>query len=78
MLDLDPLHVACEGRFVAFVAAKDAEAALGMMRAHEIGRGSALIGNVQSELTPRVVLRTLIGQNCILEMSSGEHLPRVC
>jgi hydrogenase expression/formation protein HypE len=100
ILGLDPLHVACEGRFVAFVAAKDTDTALGIMRMQSAGVGAALIGKVQSvtakstkttkrvgaaligevqsELSARVVLRSAIGQNRVLEMPSGEQLPRIC
>ena len=42
LLGLDPLQVACEGRFVAFVPAKDADRALGIMRQHEAGAGTGL------------------------------------
>lgn len=40
MLGLDPLHVANEGRFVAFVAAKDQPRALAILRSHEVTAGS--------------------------------------
>jgi hydrogenase expression/formation protein HypE len=39
MLGLDPLHVACEGRFAAFVAPKDAKRTLQIMRSHAVGMG---------------------------------------
>jgi hydrogenase expression/formation protein HypE len=77
MLGLDPLHVACEGRFVAFVAAKDAEAALRIMKAHECGTGTQ-IGAVQGERQPIVILKSAIGADRILDMPSGEQLPRIC
>ncbi len=41
ILGLDPLHVACEGRFVAFVSAKDADRALALMQSHDSGKGAA-------------------------------------
>ena len=50
MLGLDPLHVACEGRFIVFVAAKDAERALQIMRGHATGAGVAAIGEVVGEI----------------------------
>jgi hydrogenase expression/formation protein HypE len=78
MLGLDPLHVANEGRFVAFVAAKDAERALQMLRAHEAGAGAALAGTVVEKSAPRVILRSAIGASRILDMPSGEQLPRIC
>jgi hydrogenase expression/formation protein HypE len=78
MLGLDPLHVACEGRFVAFVAAKDADRALELMCGHEIGNGAAVIGRVTESATPVVTLKSAIGASRILDMPSGEQLPRIC
>jgi hydrogenase expression/formation protein HypE len=78
MLGLDPLHVACEGRFVAFIAAKDVERALAIMRGHDVGIGSAVIGQVVESSTPLVTLKSAIGVDRILDMPSGEQLPRIC
>jgi hydrogenase expression/formation protein HypE len=78
MLGLDPLHVACEGRFIAFVAAGDAEKALRIMKAHESGVGARLIGHVQEERQALVVVKSAIGADRILDMPSGEQLPRIC
>ena len=78
MLGLDPLHVACEGRFVAFVAGKDAERALKIMRGHTTGAGSAAIGLVAESAAPLVTLKSAIGASRILDMPSGEQLPRIC
>lgn len=78
MLGLDPLHVANEGRFVAFVAEKDAERALKAMRGREVGVASTLIGSVVEKTTPMVILKSAIGASRILDMPSGEQLPRIC
>ena len=78
MLGLDPFHVANEGRLVAFVAAKDAGRALEVMRGHEASRGAAAVGNVTGQSKPLVVLKSRIGANRILDMPSGEQLPRIC
>ena len=78
MLGLDPLHVACEGRLVAFVAAKDSGRALNIMRGHRIGAGSAAIGRVAGSAAPLVTLKSAIGANRILDMPGGEQLPRIC
>lgn len=78
MLGLDPLHVACEGRFVAFVAGKDAERALKIMRGHATGADSAVIGKVAESSAPLVTLKSAIGASRILDMPSGEQLPRIC
>jgi hydrogenase expression/formation protein HypE len=78
VLGLDPLHVACEGRMVAFVAAKDSERAMSILKAEDSGAGGMVIGSVQSESSPLVVLKNAIGASRILDMPSGEQLPRIC
>jgi hydrogenase expression/formation protein HypE len=78
MLGLDPLHVANEGRFIAFVAAKDAERALEILRQHEVSASAALIGRVVEKSAPMVTLKSAIGASRILDMPSGEQLPRIC
>jgi hydrogenase expression/formation protein HypE len=78
MLGLDPLHVANEGRFVAFVAERDAARALDLMRTHEVSRDAARIGQAGETGDPLVVIKSRIGANRILDMPSGEQLPRIC
>ena len=77
LLGLEPLHVANEGRFVAFVAAADAERALEVMAAHATGSPPAWIGRV-TDARGRVSLTGAIGARRILDRPSGEQLPRIC
>jgi len=78
LLGLDPLQVACEGRFVAFVPARDADRALSIMRQDEAGSGAVRIGAVEDGDPPLVDLKSAIGASRILDMPSGEQLPRIC
>lgn len=78
ILGLDPLYVANEGRFVAFVAPADAERALDILRADPLGEQAALIGQVTQEAAGLVTLKSRIGAQRILDMLSGEQLPRIC
>jgi hydrogenase expression/formation protein HypE len=78
MLGLDPLHVANEGRFVAFVPAAQAERALTVLRTHPAGHGASVIGKVAERGSPLVTLKSRIGVSRILDMPSGEQLPRIC
>ena len=78
ILGLDPVHVANEGKLVAFVPEADADAALCALRAHPLGRDAARIGAVTAEHEGRVVVRTTIGGRRVLERSWGELLPRIC
>ena len=78
MLGLDPLHVANEGRFVAFIAANDSERALKILRRYEVSSQAAFIGRVAEKSAPLVTLKSAIGASRILDMPSGEQLPRIC
>ena len=78
ILGLDPLHVACEGRFAAFMPEADAERALAILRQRPDGAGACRIGNVTAQRSPKVLLKTAIGVQRILDMLSGEQLPRIC
>jgi hydrogenase expression/formation protein HypE len=78
MLGLDPLYVANEGRFAAFVPAAQAGQALEILRALPVCAGAARIGEVVEDTRGRVVLRSRIGGNRVLDMLSGEQLPRIC
>jgi len=73
ILGLDPLYVANEGRFVAFVAPKDAENALSIL-----GDQARQIGVVGEQRDSLVTLRSAIGATRILDMLSGDQLPRIC
>jgi hydrogenase expression/formation protein HypE len=78
ILGLDPLQVACEGRFAAFVPEREAERALEIMRAQPGGTGPCRIGKVTDQRSARVLVKSTIGAQRILDMSSGEQLPRIC
>jgi hydrogenase expression/formation protein HypE len=78
MLGLDPLHVANEGRFVAFIPAKDAVKVLEILRRHDVSTQAAQAGRVVEKSQPMVTLRSAIGATRILDMPSGEQLPRIC
>ncbi len=78
ILGLDPLYVANEGRFVAFVPAAEAERALEALRGVAVSALAGRIGEV-AEGPPGVVsLRSRIGGSRVLDMLSGEQLPRIC
>ena len=75
MLGLDPLHVANEGRFAAFVPARDAQRALELCRRHPVSASAALIGQVAEKSAPLVTLKSAIGASRILDMPSGNNCP---
>jgi hydrogenase expression/formation protein HypE len=78
ILGLDPLYVANEGKCLAIVAPEAAEAALDAMRSHPLGREAAIIGQVVEEHPGSVILRSLVGGKRVVDMLSGEQLPRIC
>lgn len=78
LLGLDPMHVANEGVFVAFVPAQQAPAALAALRARPEGRAAAVIGRAVPEHPGRVATRTLVGSHRIVDPLVGEQLPRIC
>jgi hydrogenase expression/formation protein HypE len=78
VLGLDPLYVACEGRFLAFVAPEDADRALALLRARGDCRGASRIASVKPASAGIVTLRTRIGGVRVVDMLSGEQLPRIC
>ena len=78
IMGLDPLYVANEGRFVAFVPAHQVNEALAVLRRHQVSRNATQIGEVTGHAEPCVVLRTPFHTNRILDLLSGEQLPRIC
>jgi hydrogenase expression/formation protein HypE len=78
MLGLDPLYVANEGKLIAVAPAQMADQLLAAMRAHPLGKNSALIGKITDSHPGMVVLRTLIGGERVVTMLTGEQLPRIC
>ena len=79
VLGLDPLYVACEGRFLAFVTARDADRAVELLRSRPESAEAARIGTVRQGGTPGlVVLKTRAGGERVLDLLSGEQLPRIC
>jgi hydrogenase expression/formation protein HypE len=78
ILGFDPLYVACEGRFVAFLPEAFAQQALDILHRHEGSRQAAIIGKVVEEASGLVTLKSRIGSSRIVDMLSGEQLPRIC
>ena len=78
ILGLDPFHVANEGRFLAFVPLGEVERALAILRDCPVSTGAVVIGTVTAGTAGRVTSRGPIGGTRVLDMLSGEQLPRIC
>ena len=78
MLGLDPLYVANEGKLLAIVPPEDAQAVLAAMRTHPLGKNAAIIGEVVREHAGMVTMKTRVGGSRVVDLPSGEQLPRIC
>lgn len=77
VLGLDPLYVANEGRFISIVPEKYGEKVASIM-ASTLGTDARIIGKITEENAGKVIMKSLIGSNRLLDMISGEQLPRIC
>ncbi len=77
-LGFDPLYVANEGKLVAIVPTEKADRILAAMKQNRYGRESAIIGEVVSEHAGIVTVKTILGTSRIVDMVTGELLPRIC
>ncbi len=78
MLGFDPLYIANEGKLVAMVAREDAESVLKAMQATRYGEDACIVGEVTDAPRGRVLLKTALGSTRVVDMLSGEMLPRIC
>jgi hydrogenase expression/formation protein HypE len=78
ILGLDPLYVANEGKLLAIVSAESADTVLAALRGHPLGAKAAVIGNVIADHPGFVTMKTRVGGNRVVDMLSGEQLPRIC
>jgi hydrogenase expression/formation protein HypE len=78
ILGLDPLYVANEGKLLAFVPPDETSNVLEAMRVHPSGRDAVIIGEVTDQHAGTVVMRSRIGGSRVVDMLSGEQLPRIC
>jgi len=78
VLGFDPLYLANEGKLVLFCPASDALNVVEAMRGHKYGKNSTVIGFVNSGDKGRVVLKTSIGGERLIDLPTGELVPRIC
>lgn len=77
ILGFDPLYVANEGRFVCLLPAPAAEQALEVLKRFDVSRGAAVVGRVEAG-PARVRLQSVVGGVRLIDLLSGEQLPRIC
>jgi hydrogenase expression/formation protein HypE len=78
ILGLDPLYVANEGRFIAMISSRDLPQALDILHAQPVCAEAALVGIVVQGTPGLVTLKNQWGVTRVLDMISGEPLPRIC
>jgi hydrogenase expression/formation protein HypE len=78
LLGLDPLYVANEGKLIALVAPEAADSVLQAMRGHSLGAEAQIIGTVTKKNSSLVTMRTPLGTSRVVDMLSGDQLPRIC
>ncbi len=78
LLGFDPLYIANEGKLIAVVSPDHADALLAVLRADALGKDACIIGEVVEAPAGRVILQTRIGGTRIVDMLTGEQLPRIC
>lgn len=74
----DPLHVANEGKLIMVVDGQKAESIISKMQTLEYGQNAQIIGDIVFEHKGTVLMHTEIGGKRIVDMLSGEQLPRIC
>jgi len=78
ILGLDPLYVANEGKLLVIASAADTDRILSKMRTHPLGRSAAIIGEITHDHPGIVTMKTRVGGTRVVDMLSGEQLPRIC
>jgi hydrogenase expression/formation protein HypE len=78
MLGFDPLYIANEGKLIAIVPSEDADVVLAAMHRTRYGEEAVVIGQVTAEPHGRVLMKTAIGSQRVVDMLAGEMLPRIC
>ena len=78
LLGLDPLYIANEGKCVAIVSPAIADAVLEQWHAHPLGKKATRLGTVSHDQPGLVTMRSQIGATRVVDMLSGEQLPRIC
>ncbi len=78
MLGFDPLYLANEGKVLITTGRDDAAVVLKALRTDPLGKNSEIIGEVVDDKRNLVILNTSAGGKRILDMPSGDQLPRIC
>jgi hydrogenase expression/formation protein HypE len=78
IMGFDPIYVANEGKILVILPEQDADGVLEIMRSFDEGREASIIGRVLSDQPGLVRMKTILGSTRVVDMISGEQLPRIC
>jgi hydrogenase expression/formation protein HypE len=78
ILGLDPLFLANEGKLALFCPGEEAGRVLEVMKRHPLGRDAAIVGAAGKAGKGRLVLRTAAGGSRVVDLPTGELVPRIC
>lgn len=78
ILGLDPLYIANEGKMIFIISEDSADDILSIIRSQELGKNAVIIGSVTEDDPGMVIMKTTIGSKRVVDMISGEQLPRIC
>lgn len=78
ILGFDPMYLANEGKMICIATKDGAKDVLKAMRKNPLAKDAEIIGEVIGERNGKVLLETSLGTRRIMEMLSGEQLPRIC
>ena len=78
LLGFDAVYVANEGKLVAIVEPDDADRILATMKENPYGRNAAIIGRITNDYAGKLIMKTKLGSSRIVDMLTGELLPRIC
>jgi hydrogenase expression/formation protein HypE len=77
-LGFDPFYLANEGKILIVAGAGEEAMVLDILRSDPSGRYAEIIGEISPDKKNMVILNTSIGGKRILDMLSGNQLPRIC
>lgn len=78
LLGFDPLYIANEGKAIIFVLPQEEESALLFLKKTDYGKNARAIGEVTEDNSGKVVIKTALGARHIIDMLTGEPVPRIC
>ncbi|MBN2442119.1 MAG: hydrogenase expression/formation protein HypE [Spirochaetales bacterium] len=78
MTGYDYLYIANEGKVLIIAAPEESQRIVSLLHDHELGKDASIIGTVKETNTGKVVIRTKIGGERIIDMLTGDMFPRIC